>query len=645
MEKQRYYIPHSFPIFNFLMMEITQNVAAALFLAAPLSLLWMTVNRKVGRPLFSPAALLAAYPLYLFFQVLLMKMLNLFRLLNPGATFSAYLLADAGLLFAFFRLKTKPLRQRKEGDDETPAFLRQVVLWSAGAILLLTSLAVLLTPLFVHDVNVYHMPMVANYLQNQSLAPWATQSLRQITRPNAAELQALNLALVSRSDVWMELPQILALFVTLVAVFEMGKILLGRTRLALLSVPIVLTAPQSFLGTISAKNDVILMALIVCSFYWVIRSVADSASRRRKEMIVLGLCTALACATKVLGICLFTAVFAVLLLLVLIKKLPAASLGTFFASGILFLGVLAGDLFWTNFIQTGIPFGIDAVEVEASDFFSGASIPQSIFQLYLYELSFWRPFLMKGKMNYGVSHYGYLFPLLLALGLGAMVCQFFNLKRMRKTAFWVLASLTAVFFISLTAYRRSWYYDQRFMIWMVPCLGLLTLSFFQKIRPRTSLILGVLLSLSAVFTFAYTCHASVFRGVVERSAEYFLTHREPARNTDIFSERWGKSRFGAYPVLEKEAKASDGVLYVGGRKSMMYPCWGKRFSRRVEGVSDLQDALEKIRSGRYRFLVVEREAEPNLRDEALKTAKSLGYTRIAKAYSRVLYKRPEPPLT
>ncbi len=624
------------------MIEITQNLAAALFLAVPFCLLWMTVNRKAGEPLFSPAAVLAAYPLYFFFQVLLMKILNLLHLLNSGGTLSAHLLADAGLLFAFFRLKSRPARTKREMDEEPPAFLWQAILWSAGTILLLTSLAVLLTPLFVNDVNVYHMPMVANYFQNQSLAPWATQCLRQITRPNAAELQALNLALVSRSDAWMELPQILALFVALAAVFEMGKLLLGQTRLALLSIAFVLTAPQIFLGTISAKNDVILMALILCSFYWVIRLTIDSGSRRWKGIVVLGLCAALACATKVLGICLFTAVFAVLLLLVLIKKLPAASLGTFFTSGVLFLVVLAGGLYWTNFTQTGIPFGIDAVEIEASDFFSGASIPQSIFQLYLYELSFWRPFLMKGKMNYGVSHYGYLFPLLLALGLGAIVCQFLNLKRMRKKGLWTLASLTVIFFISLTAYRRTWYYDQRFMIWMVPCLGLLTLSFFQKMKVRTSSILGILLSLFAVFNFAYTCHASVFKRVIERSVNYFLTHHELARNTDIFSERWGKSRFGAYPVLEKEAKASDWVLYVGGRKSMMYPCWGKRFSRRVDGVRDLPDALEKIRSGKYRFLVVERGAELNLRDEALKTAESLDYTRIAKSYSRVLYKRPEP---
>src|SRR5262249_44445176 len=62
----------------------------------------------------------------------------------------------------------------------------------------------------IWDTYVYHLPMIANWLQQGSLNPWPTACLRQVTRIGGAEYQQLWVVGMPHVDLLVELPSIVA---------------------------------------------------------------------------------------------------------------------------------------------------------------------------------------------------------------------------------------------------------------------------------------------------------------------------------------------------------------------------------------------------------------------------------------------------
>jgi hypothetical protein len=348
----------------------------------------------------------------------------------------------------------------------------------------------------------------------------------------------------------------------------------------------------------------------------------------------------LACNVKILGICVFASFFAALFLLVLLRRQPFRSLIEFTGIGALLLLILVGDLYWANFLRSGIPFGV-IMEEDSVNFVSGFSNFKLLFDYYVIRLGLIRPFLGFSAQHSG-HHLGVLFLPLFLFGIAAILKQVRHLRSPKNKGVFTLSLLAALLFLSITAFRKPDPQDHRFMVWMIPAFGLLTLSWGERWREKTISRLAILATFLALVYFGYIYTKPSFFGVaVRESFAYLLKHRELPFITSVSpADPWLTQRFSGYEVLEQKARPGDPVLYVGGKSSTMYPSWGRRFSRRVTGVEDVYDAVEKIDSQQYRFIVSENGAESVLRYVSRKRAEALGYTNIFKGRKRLIYKRP-----
>jgi len=276
---------------------------------------------------------------------------------------------------------------------------------------------------------------------------------------------------------------------------------------------------------------------------------------------------------------------------------------------------------------------------------------KKIAQLYLYDLSFNRFFSFSSNTSYGLSHYGYLFPFLLVLGSCGIINQLKSGPKAKNRLYGTLALLTLFLFIGIIAFRMPRPHDHRFMIWLVPCLGLLTLSFLHRTSSKLILVLVTAIGLLAMSDFIYIRTQSTFGRINLSSLNHLIQEGSFLRYVDFFPEGLMTRSSGkkvtylqGYQQLEKRAHADDWILYIGesrtNNKSYMYPSWGPRFSRTVHSVSDIDDAVQKIRSGDYRFIIMEKKADKTLRNSCLKVIKSSDYQRISKMTRRAVYQRP-----
>jgi 4-amino-4-deoxy-L-arabinose transferase-like glycosyltransferase len=482
--------------------------------------------------------------------------------------------------------------------------------------------------------------MVAQYFQNHSLSPWATQCLRQIARPNGSELQMLHQAFLSGSDAWLELPHLLGFFVILVATFQIAALVLQKKSLAFLSVLLILTAPQFVVIASTCQNDLIFVAFVLTAFYWVIRTVCNRLEKPGLNMGLAGLSVGLASSTKVMGPCLLASIVSVLLLMLLFKKVSWTSLGWFLLSSLVSLILLVGETYWQNFNLFGIPVGVVPDEDTRNKFEFGWPVLQSVFTFYFHTLGIKRLFLQVFSSP-GTTHFGYLFHPMLMMGVFAAFRQGIHLKSEQGTALRILSLLGLTLFAAVYAIRGPASHDQRWMSWLVPVLAILTLSLFESWSEERIRRVAMVLSPYVLIYAAHLYFGSTTYGNYTRSSVvYFLQRGRPAQAADVRLHGSLKERYGNFWVLNAQARKRDHVLFVGGGWSIMYPAWGRDFSRVVEGVKDLNDALEKIDSGGYRFIIIDNDAKPELKEAALTKVGALGFEPIATNSYRTIYKRP-----
>jgi hypothetical protein len=215
-------------------MELASAIGAGALWLGVFAALVVVVRWGHGTP--TGRAMLIAYPAFVAAQVVLANVLGAAGALTSAGVRVAYL---AGLAAALAGLALQ--RRRRHPRDAATPFNDTPRPQHA--------LFTLVAPVHIWDVLAYHMPMVASYIQNGSLDAWPTQDLRQIYRVNAGELQMLNIALLARSDAWVELPNLLGLAVVLTwpASSWRGS-RSGRPRSRTLVVLLVLTAPQIVIG-------------------------------------------------------------------------------------------------------------------------------------------------------------------------------------------------------------------------------------------------------------------------------------------------------------------------------------------------------------------------------------------------------------
>jgi hypothetical protein len=644
------------------MTELLHAMAGAALWAAGFLLIVAAVNRTVGRTAADPLGLLSAYPLFFFLEVGGIKLLDLVHRLDTPSMIVLHILLALAVAGAT-RVLPGGLRNRRSDEradrreagatsptagEESDAWLAQrVVLACGGLTVAALGLFALITPVHVWDVQAYHMPMVASYVQNESLAAWPAQDLRQVYRVNAAELQMLALASLARSDAWVELPNVIALGVCLVAVFHIARLVLRRDTLAWLTTALLLTAPQVLLGSVTAKNDIIFTALILCAFYWTLRFTVNTPDRvdaeatpttpnLRWRLTLLGLVAGLAVATKVMGLNLLGAVGLALLALAVQRRVPLRSPFVFGAIAVAFIAVLVGDVYWQNFNRSqDVPVGTMPGEIW---FTSGFSNIVAAAHFYLYDLSFSR--LVRPQIiEHDFSHYGYFFPFLLVAGTIAVVRDLLRRRLSAEPVLATLALLAFALFASVIAVRQPIGWDQRFMLWMVPTFSVFALTLLRTAEPRTVLML---VSAAAAFGLVnlFQTFSNASEGLFVRSAVHLVREGELASLRDVAQPKY-LYKIDGYAALDRTASPGDSVLYVGWEDTWMYPAWGRRFDRYVSGVDGPQDAAQRTATRTYRFLVVEDDASQALKDATLAAAARAGYTDLVPAEGRRIMQRSD----
>jgi hypothetical protein len=588
-------------------------------------------------------AVLAAYPVFFALQVVLANALGAAGLLTTYGFRTAYGVAAVAGAFALIRGRsTRGSRQEAPPTADAAAELpviRRTVLVTAKGVLAGLVLVTLVSPVHIWDVLAYHMPMVASYVQNGSLDAWPTQDLRQIYRVNAGELQMLNVALLARSDAWVELPNLLGLVVVLTASFELARLAFRRAAFRYLIVLLVITAPQVVIGTATAKNDLVFTAALLCGFYWMIRAGMPAGPRAGAAVLLAAVSVAVAGATKVMGLNVVGAVGLLALALAVRRRLQPAHVFLYGGAAVAVLLLLVGHIYFGNIGRSAVPVGIAPGEIHYA--FGWANIVDAVkyyvFDLTLKRLVRWPAF------EHDFMHYGYLFPFMLALGIAAA----FRQLRERRYVVACLALLGASLFLSVIAIRRPIGWDQRFMIWLVPTLAILSLSFLETLTPRRILLVARVAAILVVGNLALAL-AVEYDGLFRRSALQLAVTGEVAQYLDVPNRRYLYMKEGL-DTLDRTATARDSILYIGTDDSWMYPLWGRRFTRHVEGVRDADHAGARVASRQFRFLVVEAEAEPSIQGATEARAAESGYIVLARNEHRTVFVRddtgtaPPPP--
>ena len=633
------------------MVELLQAVGAGLLWTAPLVVLVILGVRALGlRP---GPGLLLAWPVFFAGQVLLVRGLDLAGLLTRTPVVALYLAATiAGGLLCLRTRGGRPVSTRapeNAGDDENGLFIRRLALAAAGAVLACTAIFALIVPVHVWDVLAYHMPMVASYVQNASLEAWPTQDLRQVYRVNAAELQLLNLALLSGSDIWLGLPGVVGLGVFLAGAFELARLALPRRASPWVVVLLILSAPQVLVGAGTAKNDLVFSAALLAAFYWIIRAGLGEETEGREARWEVGarvgnrlppwtpvalaaLCGALAAATKVMGLNVLGALGLLAVALVWRGRLPRRAVLTFGLTTLAALLLLAGSVYLSNLSRSAVPVGIAPGEVQFT--FGAANLVEAA-RYYLYELPL-RRLLAPQIFEHDFLHYGYLFPFMLALGAVGMVQGL----RERNGVLSALVLGSAILFASVIAARLPIRWDQRFMIWMIPVAGILAMHAVRTLQDRHLIaIAGVAagLTVANLALLMTTESASLF----PRSAMHLLETGAPARYLDVANDRYLHMSDG-FEHLDREAAPGDSILYAGSDDSWMYLAWGPRLTRHVEGVSGPEQAAEAVTSRRFHYIVLEDDLDPGIERAVRARTQAAGYRLLVEAEGRsILLRAPE----
>jgi hypothetical protein len=589
-------------------------------------------------------SLLLAYPLWWYSQLLITKGLSLLNGINQRSLIIATSILFAVPLVFTIILKRKnsssehPSLKGEDLEDAAPNSNKRAGLnnlraalqsyWLEGIAIIYVGLvsieAALLYAPQVWDTFNYHLPMVANWLQNGSLSPWTTGCIKQVTRTGGAEFQTLWVVGMPHVDLFVELPSMLAGVVAAVFVWEVAHRWGASKAVALAAGLSIFAVPQIFWTTLTCKDDLILTAGILCALY---NAIASFSEPRRTlasfQAGVAGVSAALVCATKVPGL-VFGAAFMLLFALFLLRMrmwkrfwiVTTVFVATSFpAFAIQYIHNFHqyGALFAENYVAAGV-----VPHRQPAHYAIGSGLVSSAY--YLLKLLFFEAGRGVGP-NYDRSNYGMWFSLvvlpLVALTNWRSIAARFNHKRG-----WSLTAVgkerlfvAAYMFLAIAAIlsRRTFStWDQRFLIWVCPLTLVLAMHAVEKyISPAFFRILCVAFTITSVRSVLATSHPAA-AGISLTGAIELQPNPRYLPGYEAIS--------GAMP--------GDTVLYVGGEKTAEYPCWGWKYDRTV-WAADTTARVEEYLGRAPNWVVVEEAAPETLRLAALELLSALQYTRVS----------------
>lgn len=220
--------------------------------------------------------------------------------------------------------------------------------------LLLLSFQGLVFPSNNWDSLTYHMGRIPHWIINQNLKPFPTPIYRQIYSPPFAELFIAQISILTRSDFYANLIQLLFFMGCLSFMYLIGKQLNFNKKGLLIVLFLALTTPSIILQTNSTQNDLIISFFILSVLFYCIKSYL--APSNKYNFLFLGISIGLAFYTKGTAY-IFLLPILITYSILLLKKVKLNRL--LFPFGIIIFSIVAinSNFYYRNYKLSGDIFG------------------------------------------------------------------------------------------------------------------------------------------------------------------------------------------------------------------------------------------------------------------------------------------------
>lgn len=239
-----------------------------LLLAIPLGLLWLAISMHRERLGFGNLSVRGAFVLaFLAFEVLLLGMTELTSVghhFTAATVTVAWLIVIIVLLFALRTQISSVAKRVRSHDgarfglaDRAKRLTGEDRFWIAVVTVIFGVLvaAGFLHPPFYADSMVYHLARVEHWIQNRSVAFFATHYLAQVEFSPLSEYNLAHLHLLSGTDRFDACMELLGALVSIVGVSELTRLLGGSRPTQIAASVICATIPSGILLATSTDND------------------------------------------------------------------------------------------------------------------------------------------------------------------------------------------------------------------------------------------------------------------------------------------------------------------------------------------------------------------------------------------------------
>lgn len=287
------------------------------------------------------------------FIVAMTEILSLFKLI----TFSAYLVTWLGLLaislLVFFKYRAK--KQTKDAEDKNAFGTLFIIVLSFVAIyLVIIALIGIIAPPNTWDSLEYHMPKVAHWMQNQSVAFYPTDNPRQNHQSPGAEFLILQLQVLSGGDRFANLVSFYCMIGSIVGASLVAKKLGAGMWGQLFSAVFIITLPMGIMQASSTQTDYVAAFYMICLVYFVLK-IIDPEEQRLLNYALLSFAVGLGVLTKA-STYIYAIPFLIWMLVVLFRSQQIRAIKPLVMMGLMIL-ILNSGQYIRNYNLHGNPLG------------------------------------------------------------------------------------------------------------------------------------------------------------------------------------------------------------------------------------------------------------------------------------------------
>jgi len=171
-----------------------------------------------------------------------------------------------------------------------------LLLFSIAFIVITVGLIALTAPPNNWDSMTYHMSRVAHWIQNESVANYPTNILRQLKYTPGAEFIIMHFQILSGGDRFANLVQWFCMLGSIIGVSLIAKQLRAGIRGQIFSAVVCATIPMGILQGSSTQNDYVVSFWMVCFVYYILLILKEGMNR--SLLLKVGASLGLAILTK-----------------------------------------------------------------------------------------------------------------------------------------------------------------------------------------------------------------------------------------------------------------------------------------------------------------------------------------------------------